>query len=161
MPQAGVSTRAERRTAAPWWEELDREAFRFPSTYEVKPARRAAAPVRVNGSGDTPKPVRAAVATVPPQGLEAPKLAPDMSRVRTSRTNGTVDPRRAPSQVNGARRTVTIRGHGAESNLPARPALRRHERPGFRPDRAALWAVILGVVLILVAAASAHAAMLH
>jgi hypothetical protein len=57
---------------------------------------------------------------------------------------------------------VTIRGYGAERNLPvARPTLRRHERPGFRPDRAALWAVVLGLVLILVAAASAHAAVAH
>jgi hypothetical protein len=60
------------------------------------------------------------------------------------------------------RRTVVIRGHGAERNLPvARPTLRRHERPGFRPDRAALWAVMLGLLLILVAATSAHAAILH
>jgi hypothetical protein len=57
---------------------------------------------------------------------------------------------------------VTIRGHGAERNLPvARPNLRRHERPGFKADRAALWAVMLGVLLILVAATSAHAAILH
>ena len=41
-----------------------------------------------------------------------------------------------------------------------RPTLRRHERPGFRPDRTALWAVLLGMLLILVAAASAHAAVL-
>jgi hypothetical protein len=64
--------------------------------------------------------------------------------------------------VDGERRTVTIRGRGAERNLPvARPTLRRHERPGFRPDRAALWAVMLGLLLILVAAASAHAAIPH
>jgi hypothetical protein len=57
---------------------------------------------------------------------------------------------------------VTIRGRGAERNLPvARPNLRRHERPGFKADRAALWAVMLGVLLILVAATSAHAAILH
>jgi hypothetical protein len=52
---------------------------------------------------------------------------------------------------------VRIQGRGAERNLPVqRPTLRRHERPGFKPDRAALWAVMLGVLLILVAAASAH-----
>jgi len=57
---------------------------------------------------------------------------------------------------------VTIHGHGAERNLPvARPTPRRHERPGFRPDRTALWAVLLGLCLILVAAASAHGAVLH
>jgi hypothetical protein len=62
---------------------------------------------------------------------------------------------------------VTIRGRGAERDLgwpssesgrrPARPA---HERPGFRPDRAALWAVVLGLLLVLVAATSSHAAVL-
>ena len=47
----------------------------------------------------------------------------------------------------------------AERNLPvARPTLRRHERAGFKPDRTAMWAVLLGLLLILVAATSAHAA---
>jgi hypothetical protein len=62
------------------------------------------------------------------------------------------------------RRTVTIRGQGAE-RYSARPVdgsrrrpERRHEREGFRPDRAALWAVLLGLTLILVAVTSAHAA---
>jgi hypothetical protein len=65
------------------------------------------------------------------------------------------------------RRTVTIRGRGAERELafpsdgrPRRPAVRRHERPGFKPDRTALWALMLGVVLVLVAATSSHAAAL-
>jgi hypothetical protein len=59
------------------------------------------------------------------------------------------------------RRTVTIRGQGAEryrAPTPRRPAERRHERAGFRPDRMAMWAVLLGVLLILVAVTSAHAA---
>ena len=44
-------------------------------------------------------------------------------------------------------------------NLPVtRPTLRRHERAGFKPDRTAMWAVLLGLLLILVAATSAHAA---
>jgi len=114
MPQAGVSSRARRRSATPWWEELDRDAFQFPTEYRVKPARRAVAAAAERPVAD------------------------------------------------GGRRTVVIRGHGAERNLPvARPTLSRHERPGFRPDRAALWAVMLGLLLILVAATSAHAAILH
>ncbi len=66
------------------------------------------------------------------------------------------------------RRTVTIRGYGAERNLPwtagqsrRRPAEPRHQRPGFRADRAAMWAVLLGIMLVIVAAASSHAAVLR
>jgi hypothetical protein len=66
------------------------------------------------------------------------------------------------------RRTVTIRGRGAERDLafPAqrtsrRPATRPHERPGFKPDRAAMWAILLGIFLVLVAATSSHAATLR
>jgi len=61
------------------------------------------------------------------------------------------------------RRTVTITGRGAERNLPwstgesrRRPARLPHERAGFRPDRVAMWAVFLGILLLLVAAASSH-----
>lgn len=42
-----------------------------------------------------------------------------------------------------------------------RPYVPRHEREGFRPDRAAALAVVLALLLIFVAAASAHAAALH
>jgi hypothetical protein len=79
------------------------------------------------------------------------------------------DPRTAPASAGGGvpgRRTVTIRGQGAERYAPRRPGAarrrpeRRHERAGFRPDRAALWAFLLCVMLILVAVASAHAATL-
>ena len=68
------------------------------------------------------------------------------------------------------RRTVSIQGRGAERyrgtpgdyhGVPQRrrPARRPHERSGFKPDRAALWAVMLGVLMILAAATSSHAAM--
>jgi hypothetical protein len=78
----------------------------------------------------------------------------------------------APSASGGdgggvpGRRTVTIRGQGAErysrryADGSRRRPERRHEREGFRPDRAALWAFLLGVTLILVAVTSAHAAIL-
>ena len=146
MPEAGAPARARRRNAAPWWEELDREAFRFPTAYEAKPAQlRVGAPV-------------AAVAAVAPVAPVAAVPAPARLADGSASRPASADPR----PVDGERRTVTIRGRGAERNLPvARPTLRRHERPGFRPDRAALWAVMLGLLLILVAAASAHAAIPH
>jgi hypothetical protein len=65
------------------------------------------------------------------------------------------------------RRTVHITGHGSEGYAArngTRPSaaqrhqrLRPHERTGFRPDRVAMWAVLLGVMLMLAAVASAHA----
>ncbi len=72
--------------------------------------------------------------------------------------------------VETGRRTVTIKGHGAEgvttrngtrgSSAERHLNLPRHERNGFQPDRVAMWAVLLGVVMILAAAASAHAAVI-
>jgi hypothetical protein len=62
---------------------------------------------------------------------------------------------------------VAIQGGAAERQLllatyesRRRPAERRHERAGFQPDRVAMWAVLLGVLLVLVAATSSHAATL-
>jgi hypothetical protein len=66
--------------------------------------------------------------------------------------------------ADSGRRTVTITGRGAERYAPTRPPgsrrrpERRYERAGFRPDRAAMWAVLLCVIFILAAAMSAHAA---
>ncbi|HTX11180.1 MAG TPA: hypothetical protein VME22_21335 [Solirubrobacteraceae bacterium] len=144
MPQGGVSARAARRSAAPWWEELDSEAFReFPAARRQRITRPAPAddgPV----SARAPNPVAAQ--------RTAPVAAHAPNPVATNAPNG------GGRGIEG-RRTITIRGQGAERNLPmARPTLRRHERPGYRPDRTALWAVMLGMLLILVAAASAHAA---
>jgi hypothetical protein len=66
------------------------------------------------------------------------------------------------------RRTVVIRGQVApppQPRLHAATAVRRRppRRPserivGTRPDRAALWAVMMGVFLILVAVMTAHGA---
>jgi len=63
------------------------------------------------------------------------------------------------------RRTVVIRGQVAPPLRPTaelgparrRPPRRASERiVGTRPDRAALWAVMMGVFLIVVAVLSAH-----
>lgn len=85
------------------------------------------------------------------------------------RTVGRAGPMRSEAAgVPGAgvpgRRTVTIHGRGAERyrGVPERrrPARRPHERSGFKPDRAAMWAVMLCVLMILAAATSSHATML-
>ena len=59
------------------------------------------------------------------------------------------------------RRTVVIRGRGAEpavspSRRDRRPPRTVGERLGPRPDRVAAWAVALGVLLILIAILTAH-----
>jgi hypothetical protein len=58
------------------------------------------------------------------------------------------------------RRTVVIRGRGAESaglaRRDRRPARTVGERLGPRPDRVAAWSVALGVLLILIAILTAH-----
>jgi hypothetical protein len=69
---------------------------------------------------------------------------------------------RTPGAGVAGRRTVTIRGRGAERNLAwpdathRRPPRRAYERAGFKPDRVAMWAVLLGILLVLVAVMSAH-----
>ena len=164
MPRAGVSARPTRRPAAPWWEELEREAFRFPAAREVPPREarsREMRPRQVPPREEHPREIR-------PREMRAREVRAAQRPKRpvpNPEAPAPVAPLPAPasvSQVDGRRKTVTIRGHGAERNLPvARPTLRRHERPGFRPDRMALWAVLLGLILIVVAAASAHGAVLH
>jgi hypothetical protein len=59
------------------------------------------------------------------------------------------------------RRTVTIRGQVAARPAPRRGRRDPYDRIGSRPDRIAMWAVVLCVLLILVAATSSHAAVLH
>jgi len=76
---------------------------------------------------------------------------------------GRVAARPAAAPVSPERRTIKIQGRGAERGLPwsgetarRRPPRALHERAGFRPDRLAMWAVFLGLLLVLVAALSGH-----
>lgn len=69
-----------------------------------------------------------------------------------------------PARPIGDRRTVVIRGQVAPPPRPyvstaarRRPPRRPSERiAGTRPDRAAMWAVLMGVFLIVVAIITAH-----
>jgi len=73
-----------------------------------------------------------------------------------------------PGQGVPGRPTVQIRGRGAEGRIDAqlpdrqrrRPSRTVSERLGPRPDRVALWALLLAVVLIITAVATADASML-
>ncbi len=71
------------------------------------------------------------------------------------------------------RRTVIIRGQVADRQQPrrsgqptrntpyARTRSRNYERHRSRPDKVAMWAVVLGILLVFVAATSSHAAVFH
>jgi hypothetical protein len=95
----------------------------------------------------------------------APERRGRFARAEHGPTSGTEAP--APLSAPSRRRTVEITGRtvGAPS-LPRlveidrrRPARRPVERVGARPDRLALWAVVLGFFLIFVAVTStSHAA---
>jgi hypothetical protein len=92
-----------------------------------------------------------------------PHRAAERATAAVPHASGGGDPTAyAPTRLTGPR-TVTIRGRGAERNLPLPDASRRraprraYERSGFRPDRVAMWAVLLGMLLVLVAVLSAHA----
>jgi hypothetical protein len=89
-------------------------------------------------------------------------VATQASRPAPTAAPATASAPHQPGTALPGRRTVTIRGYGAERNLPwpdhsrRRPARRPYERAGFKPDRVALWAVFLGILLVLVAVLSAH-----
>jgi len=138
LPQAGASAHRQRRNVAPWWEELDSEAFReFRAATIAEPAP-PAVPFSPEHDSDL--------------GLERPVTwAP---RAANGRRTVQITGRGAERNLPVAR--PIPRRHEREGF----PTLRRHEREGFKPDRAAMWAVVLGLLLILVAATSAHAAAL-
>jgi hypothetical protein len=77
------------------------------------------------------------------------------------------DPFATPPPPPGARRTVQIKGRPSEFRGLSRAQRHRgrtaSDRVGPRPDRIALWAVVLGAILIILAAtsSSSQAAVAH
>jgi hypothetical protein len=190
MGRAGASTARDGRRSRAWVD------FGVDESWEPAPRRRrleAAPPADVMVADSEPADVVAADAfagdtfaanTFATDGFAADYepdpseyLAIAQARYGTAGDRGGYAPRDSASYsapptalddaVPPGRRTVTIRGRGAERELAFptyrsanRPATRRRERPGYKPDRTAMWAVLLGVLLVLVAAASSHAAVL-
>jgi hypothetical protein len=116
---------------------------------------------------DAPRSSRSAAgASGRPTGSRVP--APSAASERRPRRTPVAPAPNAPTRPAGGvpgRRTITIQGRGAERELflatyqsRRRPSQAPHKRAGFKPDRAAMWAVLLGLLLAVVAAASAHAA---
>ncbi|HVP02690.1 MAG TPA: hypothetical protein VMT10_08980 [Solirubrobacteraceae bacterium] len=85
-----------------------------------------------------------------PRGHEAaPTASADRARTRTSgRERRTVQITGRPEPAPAPRRLVEVQRR--------RPAPTAAQRLSRRPDRLAMWAVVLGFALVLVAAMSAH-----
>jgi hypothetical protein len=147
-----------------WLDEVESDAF---VDRRDTPRRASTTPVPAEGGPaphGTPRPPSPADRTPrPPSPADRTPRPPS----RADRTPGLPEPRSPADQPAarppGARRTVTITGRGSErgvragSRRPARPA---RERGRGRPDRVALWAVLLGLTLLIAAATSSHAAVL-
>ena len=167
MARAGTSMTAD---AIRIEDEVWQEAFetRVPS----RPRRSAAAAA-------APATTRAARAERPPSSAPAARVRPvPAARVRPAPAQApplppkafvAAGPDRAAHEpdvsvaIAPERRTIRIQGRGAERNLPwpgerprRRPPRTLHERAGLRPDRVAMWAMFLGLLLVFVAAVSAH-----
>jgi hypothetical protein len=169
MAQGGVTSRSARRSVEPWWEELDREAFREFPVGRRRSGRsgtsRSADGSSADGSLTNGDPNVAVAGRAGTPAADAEPTGEAGGLAILPETTGAQPPfstgERAGTIPSAAHGTVKIRGQTAQRNLPdpvRRPTLRRHERPGFRPDRVAMWAVVLGLFLVLVAVVSAHAA---
>lgn len=147
----------------PLWTDAPRR--RQSGSHAADARSRALRPHRAQESHSTQDPHRALQAHPthevllthePDQLALAPHRAPGPSSANTAE---------APASSTDARRTVVIRGRGAERYPEPRrryeSRLRPHERSSFKPDRVAMWAVLLGLALLLGAVTSAHAAVLH
>ena len=148
-PSASVPPDAIRIEDEVWQEAFSR---REPARPRPQPRLRA-----IDGGRPVAAPARPRVAPAPAEHGHAAITAPSRPERPPAPT-----PRTAAAGGVPGRRTVTIRGYGAERNLPwsdpahRRPQRRPYERAGFRPDRVAMWAVLLGILLVVVAIASAH-----
>ena len=85
----------------------------------------------------------------------ARKLRDDEQPIPEDRRLRLVEPEHAPMQP-GERRTITITGN--PDPVRSRRRSPAQAQIAARPDRVALWAVVLGLFLVAVAAGTAHAA---
>jgi hypothetical protein len=145
-------------------DEVWQEAFRETTRPRSRARLRSHDGDRVETRSARTRPGFAASTTSMPEPDELPARTdlPAAPRADERPAHRTDEPPVRRTDEPPVRRTVTITGRGTERNLwPAdagrrRPARRAHERAGFKPDRVAMWAVFLGLLLIFVAAASAH-----
>jgi hypothetical protein len=129
--------------ARAWWADVEHLRDVYERTDE---ARRRADDVARHGARER-------------QHADTDTARPAAAARRESHAKGTPIP---------ARRTVEIRGRTVPAPVVPRPveidrrrpSRRPIERVGTRPDRLAMWALLMGIVLILVAVGTADAAIL-
>lgn len=147
-----------RTEAAAWWADVEHLRDVYERTDE---ARRRADIAERRASRERPQPDRdqrvEARASAVQSGPEFPRQP--MTPRRGPHTKGSAVP---------ARRTIEIRGRTVPApSIPRtveidrrRPPRRAIERASTRPDRLAMWALLMGIVLILVAVGTADASVL-
>ena len=144
------------------WEEAfaSRVRSRPPRTGQPLRALGSQAPVRAHaperaGSASAVVELRPETVAISAFDLAA---GSDTDLDRASETGLAADP--YPRQPGAERRMVRIQGRGAERHLPVASSRRRtrraHESAYFRPDKLAMWAVLLGFLLVAAAMLSGH-----
>jgi hypothetical protein len=150
VPDAEVRERPRRRRAA----VVERPEPR--AVVADRPRARQAV------AADRPRP-RVAATEPAPRLAPAPVAPAELFESAPLDAESIIDAIEAPViDPQTGRRTITITGRGAErGSISRRPAVLPTERVRHKPDRIAMWAVLLCVLMILAAATSAHAAILH
>ena len=173
-PEAPARTELDDRDLEDWSARDDSARVR-----RTEEPRRYTGPLRDDADEDEqPEPPRRRAAASPPGGLPRggvsdgrrtivigkPEDVPsEIAAITADRDLGD-EPEEAPAAP-AERRTVRIGGR-PEGSLEAarsyrdrsqrRPPRRAHERLGARPDRIAMWAFALGLLLIIIAILTAH-----
>jgi hypothetical protein len=126
-------------------QELSREAVLLQWERKIEQAERG--PSRVEPSAEASE----GAPTVPQE--ELPRIGTAAPVVEDATHEGPRRFEQSPAPEAGGRRTITITGHP----VPARRRRSVVESQLAQPDRIALWAFLLGLFLVAVAAGTAHA----
>jgi hypothetical protein len=164
MPQRGVTAKVAPREYEAWLEESEEGGWTTRLDDQVAPRRTPApSPSHARTLNGADRTARRTVTIrgdgtsgyfVP--GASDPPGVPGASGRASIGASARTSAAATPDPGNGHRPAPT----GYSTTVPdrRRPRQPRHERAGFRPDRAAFWAVVLCLVLLLVAATSSRGA---
>jgi hypothetical protein len=146
--------------ARAWWAEVEhlREAAerrRAEQSQASEPQVRPGSARRLDGAASSDR------ATGP---APDPATGPAAAQRRTVKIRGQAIPtapvRPLHEAGDGELAAIVVDGPwtGSRSTSRRRPRRRAAERVGHRPDRIALWAFLVGLLLVIIAAATAHGA---